>query len=493
MNAFRNGLAPVPLNVFKKGRGRPVPPVTARPLAPDAMQNRWTHLDLTSLAGPLNRPLDRTSFLLGWLGITLLELSLRVSSVLLVRGEWPSSRALAPYWLPRLFTERQAESGWLALWELALLLLASWSVALLASRRAFDAGHGPWFGLLSFVPGLGLVVCLLLAIQPSDGRAEARNRRGGHHLLHRPWVVSSFVIAAAATIALTALVAASAWTGAYGSALFLATPVLFGALVGFLVNCRRQSTFAETVLLASGFTWLGMGALLLFALEGIVCITMAIPLIWPMTVTGAVVGRVFALLAIQPSRSYGLAVLALPLFGWGQAALEPPALRQVTTAIEIDAPPAVVWDRVLNFGELPEPEGFLAETGIAIPLRARLEGEGVGAVRFCEFTTGPFVEPITVWDAPHRLAFDVTSQPHPMHEWSFYDRIEPPHLDQSFRSVRGEFLLTELPDGGTRLEGTTWYTLDIGPVAYWQLWSDWILHRIHERVLEHVKRNAEAA
>ncbi len=30
------------------------------------------------------------------------------------------------------------------------------------------------------------------------------------------------------------------------------------------------------------------------------------------------------------------------------------------------------------------------------------------------------------------------------------------------------------------------------PVAYWQLWSDYIIHRIHTRVLNHIKRNAEA-
>lgn len=56
---------------------------------------------------------------------------------------------------------------------------------------------------------------------------------------------------------------------------------------------------------------------------------------------------------------------------------------------------------------------------------------------------------------------------------------------------RGEFRLVALPDGRTRLEGSTWYTLDMAPQAYWTLWSDALIHRVHARVLEHVRDLAE--
>ena len=125
------------------------------------------------------------------------------------------------------------------------------------------------------------------------------------------------------------------------------------------------------------------------------------------------------------------------------------------------------------------------------PVRARIEGRGVGAIRRCEFSTGPFVEPITVWDEPRRLAFDVLSQPEPMRELSPYRDLHPPHLDGFFRSRRGQFLLTRLPGGGTRLEGTTWYEQRLWPASYWQIWSDWLVHTIHRRVLLHIKSEAE--
>ena len=93
-------------------------------------------------------------------------------------------------------------------------------------------------------------------------------------------------------------------------------------------------------------------------------------------------------------------------------------------------------------------------------------GTGVGAVRSCEFSTGAFVEPITAWEPGRRLAFDVLSQPPAMREWSFYAAVHPPHLETLLRSRRGEFRLIQRPDGGTHLEGRTWYTLSAAPALY---------------------------
>jgi hypothetical protein len=174
-----------------------------------------------------------------------------------------------------------------------------------------------------------------------------------------------------------------------------------------------------------------------------------------------------------------------------EAAAPPAPLREVASSIVIDAPPEVVWPHVVGFTELPPPTQLAFRLGIAYPIRARIEGSGVGAVRYCEFSTGPFVEPITIWDPPRRLAFDVVSQPEPMDELSPYQQVNAPHLLDGFVSRRGEFRLVELPGGRTRLEGSTWYQLDMAPQAYWRIYSDALIGSIHERVLAHVKRLAE--
>jgi hypothetical protein len=116
----------------------------------------------------------------------------------------------------------------------------------------------------------------------------------------------------------------------------------------------------------------------------------------------------------------------------------------------------------------------------------------VGAVRYCEFSTGAFVEPIEVWDEPRLLRFTVTDNPPPMREWSPFD-LRPPHLHNFLVSHAGEFRLVTLPGGRTRLEGSTWYEHRMWPQTYWRWWSDFIIHRIHARVLGHMRSLSEGS
>ena len=168
-----------------------------------------------------------------------------------------------------------------------------------------------------------------------------------------------------------------------------------------------------------------------------------------------------------------------------------PPVYVVRTAIDIQASPAKVWKQVVSFSEIPPPTEWMFRAGIAYPMRARIQGNGVGAERQCVFSTGAFVEPIEVWDEPRKLKFSVTSNPAPMEEWTPYSHIEPPHLHGFLVSNGGQFLLTPLPNGGTRLEGTTWYRHSLWPAAYWRLWSDAIIHKIHLRVLKHIREEVE--
>ena len=48
-------------------------------------------------------------------------------------------------------------------------------------------------------------------------------------------------------------------------------------------------------------------------------------------------------------------------------------------------------------------------------------------------------------------------------------------------------------DGQVVLEGTTWYTHTLSPQWYWSPISNYMIHQIHERVLNHIKRVSEGA
>jgi hypothetical protein len=191
-----------------------------------------------------------------------------------------------------------------------------------------------------------------------------------------------------------------------------------------------------------------------------------------------------------PVRS-SLVLVPLVFAANGASPLPPEDSLPIESAIVVHAPPEVVWKRVVSFPPLAPPTEALFRAGIAAPLAATIDGEGVGATRRCEFTTGTFVEPIDVWKPGRELSFHVTSQPDPMREWTLHAGPRPPHLDGYLQSTRGQFVLEPLPDGSTRLVGRTWYRVHMEPAGYWRMWGDAIIHAIHMRVLEHVAHLAE--
>ena len=232
--------------------------------------------------------------------------------------------------------------------------------------------------------------------------------------------------------------------------------------------------------------------LLLFGREGALCIVMAIPLAMVAGLMGGVMGHQIASETGGSLRPAVLGMFALPL----AAIVEPSrgtgvAVHEVRSSVEIAASPMTVWSQVIAFPPMPEPTTWFFRLGIAYPKYARIEGEGVGAVRYCVFSTGPFVEPITAWEPGKRLAFDVRSSPVPLRELTPYDSVMPPHLKGFLQSRRGEFRIIALPNGHTRLEGSTWYSVAMGPEGYWQVYGDYLIHRIHLRVLEHIRVESE--
>jgi hypothetical protein len=296
-------------------------------------------------------------------------------------------------------------------------------------------------------------------------------------------VTSSVVRRAVPPVILLALLFSGALalmrTGTYGLTLFLAAPFAIGAAASMVF---RPQTARRAIGIGVYAALAGCSLLLLLGLEGMICIVMALPLAIPLSALGS-------WLTYKTLRSATLLLLIPPSLLFDTTAAPP--LYQVHTAIEIAASPEQVWKHVVTFSELPEPHEWYFRGGLAYPIRARIEGAGPGAGRRCEFSTGPFVEPIEVWNEPRQLSFRVTENPAPMHEWSPYARVLPKHLHGYLVSEHGQFLLTPLPGNRTLLEGTTWYRHGLWPAPYWRLWSDAIIHRIHLRVLRHIKTLSE--
>ena len=415
-----------------------------------------------------------------------------LGDVLIVRigsGQWWTPR---DYITPVLFMDAQrfhfapSSLPMLALWSLPFL----WIGVSMSMRRALDAGRSAWLALLFFVPIVNWIFLLVMCLLPSaPGEPRIAERKRSIEVFDVRQC--ALAIAAGVAIGLGMFGLSVVAMNSYSAPLFLGTPFVIGTVTGFLLNRREEISSGATQRLVMLTVAVSGVVLLATAADGMICLLMAAPLALGIAAMGASLGRHIAL---HDNTSFAHALIGLAVLPFSAVlhANDPPStLREVRSAIEIDAPPAEVWRNVIAFPPLAEPRDVMFRAGIAYPQRAEILGSGVGAVRRCVFSTGAFVEPITRWEPGQQLSFNVDSQPPAMTELSPYAHLAPRHLDGYFLSRRGEFRLVALPGGRTRLEGSTWYEMRLDPAAYWVLFGDGIIHRIHGRVLEHIKAVTE--
>jgi uncharacterized membrane protein YhaH (DUF805 family) len=400
----------------------------------------------------------------------------------------------ADYLLP-LLTVKEAKISAFPLWLSVGLILWTlpfvWIGVSMTLRRAVDAGKSPWHSLLFFLPLVNYAVMLWLASLPTAGNASPWPRRIETVASGR---MRSALLGIAASIVIGPLIVAAStlMMRSYGLTLFLALPFVMGGVTAYIHNHGHPRTAGETQLVVMLGVFIVGGTLLLFALEGLICIVMAAPIALVAAILGGIVGRYAAIATGVPPQSTAYLILLLPTAAIVDRTAAAPPVHEAVTSIIVNAPPERVWENVIRFNDITASPSLPFRLGIAYPMRARILGSGVGAVRHCEFSTGAFVEPITGWDEPRRLSFGVTAQPPALRELSPYTHVFAPHTNGFFKARRGEFRLVSLPDGRTRLEGSTWYTLEIYPQVYWRPIAEWLLTKIHTRVLEQVKRESES-
>ena len=384
----------------------------------------------------------------------------------------------------------------------ALLVLFAlpfiWIGVVLTLRRLRDAALPLSLVVLFFIPLINLIFFVILAAIPgstSSDRSSLLSARIGRLIPESEF--GSAVFGVLTTALLTALEVAFTTNGLgnYGWGLFVGIPFFLGLSSTLIYSFHRPRSLGMCLLVATLSIGLVGAALFALAIEGIICLVMALPLALALALFGAFIGYVLQRrpnFAPSTLRVVSIGFLLIPGLILVEYAIgETPPLYKVTTSVVIKSDPQTVWTHVVTFSQLPPPTEAIFKTGIAYPIRAEMHGRGPGAVRHCIFSTGPFVEPITTWDEPRLLQFDVSEQPRAMEELSLYNDLRPPHLENYFLARKGQFELKSLPDGTVLLEGTTWYQNRFWPAPYWHLWSDAIIDSIHNRVLLHIKSLAE--
>ncbi len=391
---------------------------------------------------------------------------------------------------------------------LAILLITAipfiWIGITMTVKRLRDAGQAQWLTLLFFAPIVNLLFFVVFCVLPSQGNESAFPSTRGGKAASRYWPRSRGGSAAIAALLPGVLGTLVAWgdlnfLGSYGLTLFIALPFVMGYLAVWLYTRTRDisGNIGDLLVVVTLTVVIAGLGILAIAIEGAICLLMAAPIAWFLALLGGALGAILhdrpRSQTVSPS-PFAAMLVALPVLLGVEHISPPPVPRfQVRTSIEIAAPPEAVWNRLIQFPPLPVAAEWPFRLGIAYPIEARLTGEGLTADRECRFSTGSFKEPILVWEPGKHFAFAVSDEPLLMKEASPYENIHVRHLeDHDFQPEQADFVLVALTNGGTRLEGTTTYTNKMWPGIYWRMWSDAIIHRIHNRVFNHVRMLAEA-
>jgi len=434
-----------------------------------------------------------------YLGIAFVGVILKHSIDLFVANAfgqyWDATHYLIPLGVPVSIGKLSPDNLRFLITMLAIAVPFAYVGLAITTRRFRTIGWPLWLVVLFFVPIANIASFAVAAAWPERRLRETGSERSVIARVVPKNALGSAVFATIASGLLGAILVpiGTLVLGSYGWGLFAAIPFAQGAIAAFASSIHRERTLGQCMLVALLSIAVTCAALLALAVEGVVCIAMAAPIAAAFAALGALFGYAVGRPRVRPNAAtFVLCLLLAPTIMGAEKIASPLApTYEVSTSIDIAAAPAEVWKHVIRFPDLPPPTELPFRMGVAYPIRAKIVGEGVGAVRYCEFSTGDFVEPITVWYPDHELAFTVRKSAEPMHELSPYGSIDTPHLHDYMVSRHGRFLIEALPNGGTRLIGTTWYQHHLWPASYWRLWSDAIVHDIHYRVLRHIKTISE--
>ncbi len=369
------------------------------------------------------------------------------------------------------------------------LLVVYWALAALAFRRAADAAADGWIAALVVAPGFQIPAILYLSFLPRrpqpaptadaipDGRMEWRSAAQG---VLTGMALTLFGVAAGALV-----------FGSYGFGIFVLTPFVIGVATAFLANRVRDIGWRQTHHLTALALTLGGTALVLVALEGLVCIVLAAPLAYGTALVGALLGRAAAQRPGRRGRSTLTAFAILPAMFASEQAFPATTTFATDESIDIAAPPDAVWRALIRMDRIDGPPSLPFRLGVAYPLRGEIAGSGVGAIRTGVFSTGIALERVTEWQADRVLGFVVLSDPPAMHEMSPYAHVNAPHVQGYFRTVSTRFEIVGLAGGRSRLSEHTVHALRLDPILYWLPLARWIIHQNNARVLASVRAHAE--
>jgi uncharacterized membrane protein YhaH (DUF805 family) len=269
-------------------------------------------------------------------------------------------------------------SNFIVIMALAYLLLVTWALAALTYRRAADADIAEWIPVFVILPIVQIPAIIALCALPSRTASEPSAAVAEPAVPVSVWPTAIEGMIAGMGLTLASVAIGVLFFGTYGYGMFVVSPFVVGATAGYLANCKGDIGTLRTEQVAAAATALGGVALVVAALEGIVCIVMAAPLVLAFALMGGMFGRDVAVSSRRSARQTLLSVALLPLVFAAESLTSKTTTFDTTETILVDAPTPVVWNAIVRMDALDEPLALAFRPGVAYP---RGEGERLGAAR----------------------------------------------------------------------------------------------------------------
>jgi hypothetical protein len=364
-------------------------------------------------------------------------------------------------------------------------------LAAVSFQRATNAGVSGWIAASAIAPIIQVPVIVFLCVVPPRAPKQAPPPPDVDAVPDAAWAAAAQGVVAAIALTLLFVALGALVFGVYGYGMFVASPFVIGAITAYIVNRNQDLGVGSTFAVVALATGIGGAALLALALEGIVCIVLASPLGFAMALIGALLGRAIAV-RVGSSRGQTMGAVALvPLIFASEWLMPTTAHFDTQQTIEIDAPAQRVWQSIVRMDMRDEPVTLPYQLGLAYPLGGDVLGEGVGAVRRGEFSTGTAIERVTEWIPDAKLAFVVEQDVPALRELSPYKHVHAPHVRGYFRTMLTSFELVPLPHGRTQLIERTTHEIRLEPILYWMPMARWVVDQNNARVLSYIRRSAE--
>jgi hypothetical protein len=281
------------------------------------------------------------------------------------------------------------------------------------------------------------------------------------------------------------------------SSFILGVPVALGFVTIWLGEYREKPSWQACLIRPWEAAFLCLGACLVLAWEGLICVVLWVPLVVVLSSFGGVLaGLAWRVFRTDRTRIFCLAVVALapfaaaPVENLRSAATE---IRHVDTHIDIRATPHRVWDQIKSVPLITGREqrfDIIHLLGFPRPLEARLEGDGIGAVRYATFEGDVlFLETITEWTPDRSLAFSIHADTKNIPPTTFDEHVTigGPYFDV----LDGAYQIEELGDGVVRLHLSSRQRLSTGFNFYSHLWTEYLMARLQNYILEVIKIRCE--